>query len=616
MPRFCDIVMKGGITSGIVYPAAVVEIAKDFVFKNVGGTSAGAIAAALTAAAERRRYIDGSYESFDRVGQIPTYLMTDSRLFKLFAPNSRTTSLFRTLISLAGRPRFRPALLAKWCGLLWAYPLASVIGAAPGVVSLVAVARTRDETAAWLWWFAIVIAAATIAGGVTIAAAIALARDLLGRLPANGYGLVTGMNDADRTSEVALSTWLAAEMQRTAGLPGNVPLTFGMLWDARRDPALPGLEEQPETPDVNLEMITTNVTYGRPYSFPITTHEFFFDPDELKRYVPDYVVGWMIARSRAPRDADEAARFQRLLPKRALPLMGDMPVIVATRMSLAFPVLLSAVPLYAADRSAAPQPDGFFPLERVWFSDGGLSSNFPITLFDAPLPRWPTFAMNLAAFPPGKHRVADEAQNVYMITRNEDGRLPAFNRIHGLTGFVSAIVNAMQNWNDNTQATLPGYRDRIVTVFLDTDEGGLNLDMPPEVLSRLQKRGAAAGALLASRFRDPSTLDPVKPPQLGWENHRWLRFRTTMSSLRAFLGMFGGDVRNPEAPDVSYSALIEARNGTPARSYPLKTSDRTGVDALVRDTVSLADSYDNLGALDDHQPNPPPHLVPRGSLKS
>jgi len=40
MPRFCDIVMKGGITSGIVYPAAVVEIAKDFVFKNVGGTSA------------------------------------------------------------------------------------------------------------------------------------------------------------------------------------------------------------------------------------------------------------------------------------------------------------------------------------------------------------------------------------------------------------------------------------------------------------------------------------------------------------------------------------------------------------------------------------------------
>lgn len=33
MPRYCDIVMKGGITSGIVYPAAVAEIAKSYVFK-------------------------------------------------------------------------------------------------------------------------------------------------------------------------------------------------------------------------------------------------------------------------------------------------------------------------------------------------------------------------------------------------------------------------------------------------------------------------------------------------------------------------------------------------------------------------------------------------------
>ena len=33
--RLCDIVMKGGITSGIVYPAAVREIAKAFNFKNM-----------------------------------------------------------------------------------------------------------------------------------------------------------------------------------------------------------------------------------------------------------------------------------------------------------------------------------------------------------------------------------------------------------------------------------------------------------------------------------------------------------------------------------------------------------------------------------------------------
>jgi len=90
MPRFCDIVMKGGITSGVVYPAAVVEIAKKFTFKNIGGTSAGAIAAALTAAAERRRTRDGANDGFDRLGKVPDWLALENHLFRLFVPNAGT----------------------------------------------------------------------------------------------------------------------------------------------------------------------------------------------------------------------------------------------------------------------------------------------------------------------------------------------------------------------------------------------------------------------------------------------------------------------------------------------------------------------------------------------
>jgi hypothetical protein len=49
----CDLVMKGGITSGIVYPPLAIKLHnKGYRFRNVGGTSAGAIAAAATAAAE------------------------------------------------------------------------------------------------------------------------------------------------------------------------------------------------------------------------------------------------------------------------------------------------------------------------------------------------------------------------------------------------------------------------------------------------------------------------------------------------------------------------------------------------------------------------------------
>jgi hypothetical protein len=61
--RCSDIVMKGGITSGVVYPLTACELAQVYRFKNIGGTSAGAIAAAAVAAAEYGRN-HGTGESF------------------------------------------------------------------------------------------------------------------------------------------------------------------------------------------------------------------------------------------------------------------------------------------------------------------------------------------------------------------------------------------------------------------------------------------------------------------------------------------------------------------------------------------------------------------------
>ena len=55
----CDLVMKGGATSGVVYPGAVQEIASKFNLVGIGGTSAGALGAVVAAAAEYRRRRDG-----------------------------------------------------------------------------------------------------------------------------------------------------------------------------------------------------------------------------------------------------------------------------------------------------------------------------------------------------------------------------------------------------------------------------------------------------------------------------------------------------------------------------------------------------------------------------
>src|SRR5215203_870909 len=93
----CDIVMAGGVTSGIIYPGAVGKIARRYTFRSIGGTSVGAIAAAVTAAAEYGRRTGLNPLAFDAVEALPKSLgegATEgrSRLFHLFTPEAATTN--------------------------------------------------------------------------------------------------------------------------------------------------------------------------------------------------------------------------------------------------------------------------------------------------------------------------------------------------------------------------------------------------------------------------------------------------------------------------------------------------------------------------------------------
>ena len=71
--RDCDLVMKGGITSGIVYPLAACELARQYRFRSIGGSSAGAIGAVMVAAAEKGRATGG----YRQLAEIPTELGPD-----------------------------------------------------------------------------------------------------------------------------------------------------------------------------------------------------------------------------------------------------------------------------------------------------------------------------------------------------------------------------------------------------------------------------------------------------------------------------------------------------------------------------------------------------------
>ena len=186
------------------------------------------------------------------------------------------------------------------------------------------------------------------------------------------------------------------------------PLTFRDLWCA---PAYPGAEglpcsehDPPDRRSINLQMITTNVTHGRPYRLPMLdeTSRLFYRAEDLEGYFPEPIIDAMVKVSRPYRalsksDATEGPETQGFLE---LP-GADMPIVVAARLSLSYPLLFSAVPLWAIDYE---REEGQRELKRCLFTDGGVSSNFPIHLFDAALPRWPTFGMWLDRLDPNGPR--------------------------------------------------------------------------------------------------------------------------------------------------------------------------------------------------------------------
>jgi hypothetical protein len=108
--RECDIVMKGGVTSGIVYPPALLELQETYRFNSIGGTSAGAVAAAAAAAAEYGRQSGG----FDRLREASD--LFSEGLMDRFGPPPQTRPMVELARALGmfGSPRgVKPGIPAR-----------------------------------------------------------------------------------------------------------------------------------------------------------------------------------------------------------------------------------------------------------------------------------------------------------------------------------------------------------------------------------------------------------------------------------------------------------------------------------------------------------------------
>ncbi len=579
----CDVVMKGGVTSGIVYPSAILRIAQRFTLKNIGGTSAGAIAAAVAAAAEYRRQSNKTGDGYMKIKtQVMDWLSRAGKMQSLFVPVILAWPLFHAflwVISLgSARRRFT---LSGALNLT----LTALVGVFAAVGFLEALVQRQVP---------VIGVAAQFVAMIVILLIVIAALWILFVLPANNFGMCSGGKAWTLPwSAEPLTFWMSRQIDDLADMPAETPLTFAHLQEV----------------GVNLEMVTTCLTMGRPFRIPFEYDLFYFRPDEFRRCFPPYIVKWLEQNGRAPKEGDKhsAARHEYLKKKGYFPLpeRWDLPIVVAARMSLSFPLLLSAIRLYAIDYSlqrneALPdQPQ----IEACWFSDGGLSSNFPISFFDGPLPSWPTLAITLEGFPRDVSE-SDPAEGAAMATNNNAEIGSTWTRLTDTPGFYGAIVNAMQNWQDTMQSEAPGFRDRIAHIRLSSQEGGVNLTMPASVIRTLLARGERAGELLVNHFQIPI---PPKPFIMSWENHRWIRLRTTLDVMQRYAEDFRKGWNDPAKP--AYAGLIANGMSPSSDSYKLSYPSQVRSAAQAsQDVVDIADVTDpenaSLSGKEAHAPYP------------
>lgn len=630
--RYCDLVMKGGITSGIVYPNAVLALARDFRFKNIGGTSAGAIAAAATAAAalgDRKHVASGSAApspptlGFAGLEHVAAQLSSQGFIFGLFQPARGGRNAYRLIVTLAGNASvLRKALVAA----------VAVVAIAP----LEALLLLGLFLACGYWLAgpagvaAVLLPSAICAYlGAAIAAVLRVARVTRRNL----LGLCSGLSVRQDAAKPALTEWLHEVLQSLSGKEMSQPLLFDDLWGAPRYPGEPKTETA-----ISLQMITTGVSHHEPRTLPFTDASFWFLREEFDLLFPKPVVDAMVAMVGSP-DRVGGKDYYRL------PGKGRMPVLVAMRMSLSFPLLISAVPLHepigrrtlrgetegealddgedAKETTLSQSTDslatgGEAPLSLIegfricWFSDGGVSSNFPLHLFDAPLPRWPTFAINLVypqsedgppvrnPEPPNARDKAEEA--VWLPLHNNRGWQRSYNSIARplalaeVSGFVFGIISTMQNWRDLLQSRASGQRDRIVHVALDKVEGGMNLDMSQDILDSISLKGTVAGERLY---------------QFSFDNHYWVRWRNVASGLQRYTIRIAASAK-VVPPILAYdAAFATVRTGTPPPvSYKFRSAEaQSAAQALYADLVARGEEWADLGPdLSDGTPRPLPQM--------
>lgn len=612
LPEECDIVMEGGVTSGVVYPTFVARLAKKFTLRSIGGASVGAIAAIAAAAAQYKRNRvrqagTGIDDGFYKIALLPRRLRESvgatTRLLSLFQPSAEMAPHFRVIVT-GLNAGIKPKIMARVAlALVWNFPLGALLGAALWLLGYVVSSgllggHWRTGIAYWLasgLWFGLSMVASAL-----VFAALQFVLGAWRGLRRNRCGICSGLRTRPGNPP-ALTEWLHALVQDIAGLPADQPLTFGHL--------------RQSMPPIELALMSTGLSELRAHRLPPASADLVFRASELAHLFPSSIIEWMKEASQHTRHRQQTLDLLQGLNEQGgdyyfMPDADALPVVVAARMSLSFPVLLQAVPLYRI--RTLPVAGSKIDLLRVWFSDGGLTSNFPIHFFDAILPTRPTFGVILRDdLHDDQHEdpsmAAGPVLRVTLPSNNNQGTTPAYvavddaSQVPSLARFATAILRTIRTWRDEALTRTPGYRDRVVLIRHKKSEGGLNLNMSRKSIGLMSRSGSLAARAIIDRF-----LDPVAAEN-GWLNHRWVRMRSTAAVLQDTLSPLG-DAWHDTRLFPSYAAMWQAQGEAALPAYRLSNESRVAGDILWKGILAIPEQIRHA-ELSAHAPRPQPELV-------
>lgn len=538
----CDLVLKGGVVSGVVYPRAIYKLSKKYRFESIGGTSIGAIGAVLTAAAEFGRNAGG----FEKIEKLTDEL--SETLLDKFQPTPQYRNLFRLGISFADLGAVRTGLRVPLY-----LPLSAFVAALPGFAIIALAAMLGDVGFAALGVFLAFT-------GVYIGPLINIVYQFRNALPKSDFGICPGTTQPGCNSP-AITDWLADKIDCLADYRDTCEWPDGFNSGDGDSYCMPLTVGELDDKGIHVKIVTTDITTRRPYAFPMQETIHYFRKSEFLELFPARIVAHMCANSR-PVEEEYIANPNGDYYYLCKPM--DLPIVVLARLSFSVPFLFTAVPLYRCDRTLKTEHQNY--PAKCYFSDGGISSSFPVHFFDQFLPDTPTFGITFDRL--DERRATEEAMDPngdpkarshlpFEISSDLD--LPT-NKISGVLDFVGALLASAKDWQDTLQSVLTGYRERIVVVGLNEDEGGFKFNMCPSKIRRLGEYGAGAADRIIEEFRI--------------DEHRWRRYLMEMRAFEEAVFEFARNYKS-EPGDTGWNDIALRYEPEDDRNMPPDVRNRT-----------------------------------------